>query len=91
MARKCVKIFNNCGVQCRFKCKDNFSLIEQGNNYRASYYGLDQKAKSYFLLNHTDRVPVKRKKSLESTYRSYSFEYYLTKNEQKIRVCKSFF
>lgn len=85
-----VKPATVCALQCRFKCKEHFSEADR-QNYKDSFYTLDKKSKTYFLLNHTVRAPIKRKKSIQSTYRTFSFEYYFTKNDQRVRVCKDFF
>lgn len=79
-----------CNQNCRFHCreKNNFELRSK---IKQSYYSLDQNGKYAFLLNTTNRILVKRKRSSETSYRSFSFEYYFEVGNEKIRVCKVFF
>lgn len=80
----------NCLRSCRYHCTKNFDP-ELRTDVKNSFYSLEQNGKSAFLLNMTRRILIKRKRSAESNYKSFSFEYFFEKDNEKVRVCKPFF
>lgn len=80
----------DCLPSCRFKCSEKFDLNCR-KQIKDSYYSMNQNEKYHFLLYNTKRIPVKRKKSMDSEYRIFSFEYSFENCNQKNRVCKRFF
>lgn len=87
---KFIKTANDCLVNCRFKCCTNFEYTVR-QKCKHSFYSLQQNEKSSFLLNHAKRVAIKRKRCADSNKRCFAFEYFLTKNSEKVRVCIPFF
>lgn len=87
---KKINASKDCTIVCRFKCKQRFN-DDIRQEIKNSYYSLDQNGKHGFILNMTRKTLVKRKRSFETNYRSFSFEYYLEKENEKHRVCKQFF
>lgn len=87
---KVIDTKKDCNKNCRFHCKEKFN-DEIRLDIKSSYYSLDQNGKYGFLLNMTKKKLIKRKRSTETNYKSFSFEYYLEKENDKFRVCKPFF
>lgn len=87
---KFIKTANDCLQSCRFKCSRNFENADR-QKCKDSFYSLQQNEKSFFLLNHTKRVAIKRKRCADSNKRCFAFEYFLTRGSDKVRVCKPFF
>lgn len=80
---------NDCPLSWRFQCRKKLDLKSR-EEIKDFYYSLNQYEKYKFLLKYTVRMHIKRKTS-DSDYRKFSFEFYFEKSDQKLRVCKQFF
>ena len=77
-------------VKCRFNCSKNF-CNEARHQIFAVFWGLgDHDRRTDFIAHHCEKSQ-KKQTCNEPSRRNFSISYYLTNDNQRIRVCKEFF
>lgn len=88
---RCLKTIKNCEVDCKYMCSKKISSHEREEIFKG-FWTLSNDSKLHFYAKNTERIIKLRKQtSNEESRRQYSYMYYFHVNNEKIRVCKTFF
>lgn len=84
-----------CSVKCPFKCSQTFSASQKDDCFFAFWkMGEDDKSQDrqrQYIASHIEEVEPQRRRTNTPSRKKRSLQYYLEKDSERVRVCRSFF
>lgn len=88
-AKKCLK--EPCSNQCRIKCSTKMTETERESILKVFWELGDLTKKREFIIRQMEQVIPKYNRKKEGSNRSLNYSYNFYVNDQKIKVCRTFF